>query len=227
MFALILILASCDPIILAKAAARAHAFDLQGALEVVRTAGDCDEAAGAAEYLEGLIGGAEAVERGGTVDSLRDVRSAIHALSRRAEQGNRRWQAASIALRAVASASQQERAETAIYLTEAVRVEGWLLTAGLPGAPLVTVHELAGDLWLQLHQFAEAHTAYVRAASRVGRTPRIKLGLARAAERLKDPAAACVEYRSLLQWWDSAPRSAIPPEIRDARMRAESVCTRR
>jgi hypothetical protein len=220
---LILILVSCDPGILQRAAAHADAFDLRGALEVVRTAGDCDEAAGTAEYLEGLIGAAEAVEQGGTVDSLREVRSATHALSRRSEQGNRRWEAASVALRAVAAASQQERGEMAVYLAEATRVEGLLLTARLPGAPFITVHELAGDLWLQVHQFADARAAYLRAASLVGHTPRIKLGLARAAERLKDRSAACVEYRSLLVWWDGAPRSTTAPEIRDARTRAQSL----
>jgi len=223
---LILILASCDPAILQKAAAHAEAFDLRGALEVVRTAGDCDEAAGAAEYLEGLIGGAEAAEHGGTVDSLRDVRSATHALSRRSERGDRRWEAASIALRAVAAASQQERAEMAVYLTEAMRIEGLLLTARLPGVPLITVHELAGDLWLQVHQFADARAAYLRAASLVGQTPRIKLGLARTSDRLKDRVAACAEYRSFLAWWDGTPRSTTAREIRDARSRAQSLCTR-
>ncbi|MGH8187455.1 MAG: hypothetical protein ACREUC_12915, partial [Steroidobacteraceae bacterium] len=92
--------------IVSKAAARADGFDLPGALEVVRRAGDCDEAAGAVEYLEGLLGAAEAVKQGGTVDSLREVRSAINALSRRAETAGRRWEAASLALRAVAAASQ-------------------------------------------------------------------------------------------------------------------------
>ena len=223
---LILILASCDPAILQRAGAQAQAFDLRGALEVVRTAGDCDEAAGAAEYLEGLIGAATAVERGGTVDSLREVRSAIHALSRRSEQGDRRWEAASIALRAVAAASQQERGELAVYLAEAMRVEGLLLAARLPGAPLITVHELAADLWLQVHQFADARAAYLRAAALVGHTPRIRLGLARTADRLKDAAAACAEYKSFLAWWDSVPRSTATREVGDARARAQALCTR-
>jgi hypothetical protein len=228
MFVLILTLASCDASIVAKAAARAEAFDLRGALEVVHTATDCDEAAGAAEYLEGLLGAAEAVAHGGTVDSLREVRSAIHALSRRSEQGNRRWEAASIALRAVAAASQQERAEMAVYLAEAMRVEALLLTAELPGAPLITVHELAGDLWLQVHQFEDARAAYLRAGAFVGYTPRVRLGLARTADRLDDVAGACGEYRALLEWWDGAPRTTTPSEIVAARARAQALrCLRR
>jgi hypothetical protein len=224
---LIVLLLACDPAILAKAAARAEAFDLRGALDIVRTAGACDEAGGAAEYAEGLLGGADAVEHGGTADSLREVRSAANALSRRSEQGDRRWEAASLALRAVAATSQQERSEMAIYLAEAARIEGLLIAARLPGVPFITVHELAGDLWLQVHQFADARTAYLRAASLVGQTPRVKLGLARTADRLNDPAAACDGYRSVLEWWDSTRRTTTPPEIENVRSRTASLCHRR
>jgi hypothetical protein len=107
---------ACDPALLAKAAARANELDLRGALEIARTLTECEEAAGGAEYLEGLLGAADAAEKGGTVDSLREVRSAANALARRSEPGDRRWQAASLALRAVAAASQQERGEMQVYL---------------------------------------------------------------------------------------------------------------
>lgn len=227
MIGLLLVLAACDPVaqgIVQKAAARAEAFDLQGALELVRAAGECDEAAGAAEYLEGLLGADDAVKAGGTIDSLREVRSATNALSRRSEGGARRWEAASLALRAVAAASQQERAEMALYLAEATRLEGLLAAAGLPGAPFVTAHELAGDLWLQVHDFEEARSAYRRAEALVGRTPRVMLGLARSAERLKDTDAACAEYRSLVEWWHRAPRGPAPRAIEDAEAALRSAC---
>jgi hypothetical protein len=203
--------------IVSKAAARADAFDLPGALEVVRTAGDCDEAAGAAEYLEGLLGAAEAVKQGGTVDSLRDVRSAVNALSRRSETSGRRWEAASLAMRAVAAASQYERGEMTVFLAEALRVEELLAAARLPGAPFISAHELAGGLWMQLHGYAEARAAYVGAAAVVGRTGRVRLGLARAAVGLKDVTGACVEYRSLIEWWEEGRRVGTPPEIAEAR----------
>ena len=206
-------------------AARADAFDLRGALAQVRTAADCQEADGAAEYLEGLLVVAAAVDGGGTGDALRDLRSASHALSRRAEQGGRRWEVASLSLRAAAAAAQQERGEMAIYLAEATRIEALLLAARLPGAPFVTAHELAGDLWLRVHQFADARAAYLRAASLVGYTARIKLGLARAADRLDEAGGACSWYRSLLEWWASVPRETAPPEIVDAQARAQSLCT--
>jgi hypothetical protein len=200
---------------LAAAAERASAFDLAGALDVARAAGDCDQAAGAIEYLEGLVSAPEAVKQGGTMDSLRDIRSAVNALSRRAEGGERRWEVASLALRAVAAASQYEREEMALYLAEATRIEGLLLAASQAGAPVITAHELAGDLWLQVHRFEDARRAYALAAERVGRTPRVRLGLGRIAVRLSEPALACQEYRWLLEAWGD--RAESPPEIVEAR----------
>jgi hypothetical protein len=217
-------LAACSPAALdrvAQAAAHVDAFDLQGALEQARAAGDCSEAAGAVEYLEGLIGAREAVKQGGTMESLRDVRSAVNALSRRADAGERRWEVASIVLRAVAAASQYERDEMALYLAEATRIEGLLLTALQPSAPFITAHEIAGDLWLQVHRCQDARRAYTVAAERVGRTPRVRVGLARVAVRLEEPALACQEYRWLLEWWGD--RTAEPPEIAEARTYVATV----
>jgi hypothetical protein len=210
---------------LAAAADRVNAFDLAGALEAARAAGDCDAAAGTVEYLEALVAAPEAVKQGGAVDSLRDVRSAVNALSRRGEGGDRRWEVASLALRAVAAASQYERDEMAVYLAEATRIEGLLLAASQAGAPFITAHELAGDLWLQVHRFEDARRAYALAAGRVGRTPRVRLGLARVATRLGEPALACQEYRWLLEAWGD--RAETPPEIAEARayVSASSGCT--
>lgn len=223
---LLLLLTGCGPdamAIVSKAAARADAFDLRGAVEIVRTAGDCDEAAGAVEYVEGLLGAAEAVKQGGTMDSLREVRSAVNALSRRAETAGRRWEAASLAMRAVAAASQYERPEMTVFLAEATRIEALLVTAGLTGAPFISAHELAGDLWMQLHGYAEARVAYLGAARVVGRTGRVRLGLARAAVGLEDETGACVEYRSLIEWWEEGTRAGTPPEIAEARTSIASL----
>jgi hypothetical protein len=209
---------ACSPAALeqlAAATARVDAFDLPGALDRARAVGDCDEAAGAVEYLEGLVAAPEAVKQGGTMESLRDVRSAVNALSRRGEGGNRRWDVASLALRAVAAASQYERDEMAVYLAEATRIEALLLAASQPAAPFITAHELAGDLWLQVHRFDDARKAYALAAERVGRTLRVRLGLARVATRLQEPALACREYRWLLEAWGD--RADTPAEIIEAR----------
>jgi hypothetical protein len=222
MMLLVLLLAACDPAALKAAALRADALDLPGALALARTAGDCDEAAGGVELLEGLIGARAAVSTGGTTDSLRDVRSAANALSRRAEGGERRWEVASMAMRAVAAASQYERGEMAIYLAEATRIEVLLRAANMPTLPFISAHELAGDLWMQVHRFDDARTSYQRAEEVVGRTGRVRLGLARAAARLVDRQSACREYRSFLEWWGT--RSETPPEVMEARTFVNSSC---
>jgi hypothetical protein len=219
---LYLLLIACDPVALKTAALRGESFDLPGALEAARAAGDCDEAGGSIELLEGLLAAPAAVSTGGTTDSLRDLRSAANALSRRAEGGERRWEVASMMMRAVAAASQHERGEMAIYLAEATRIEGVLQAAKMPRVPLISAHELAGELWLQVHRFEDARTAYQKAEQAVGRTGRVRLGLARAAVRLVDRQSACREYRSFMEWWGG--RSDTPPEVAEARTFLASSC---
>lgn len=228
--ALILVaqLSTCDPAGVAavgEARAKGEGFDLAAALEAARKAPGCDEAEGIVEYLEGLLAAHAAVKTGGAPDSLRDVRSAANALSRRAEGGRRRWEVASLLIRAAGAATQYERDEMAVYLAEAIRIESLLLDAGQSPAPIVTAHELAGDLWLQVDRYEEARTAYLRAAERVGRTSRVRLGLARSAARLNDTPVACREYTWLLEWWGERP--GLPPEIEEARTLLRSgLCPR-
>jgi hypothetical protein len=216
-------LSSCSPAEvtgLSAAAVLAEQFDLAGALTRLRADASrepCDAVAGAIEYLEGLVAAPGAARQGGTDASLTDVRSAINALSRRAEGQRSTWHAASIALRAVAAAAQSEVAEMGLFLAEATRVESLHVAAGQKGIPFVTAHELAGDLWLQIHRYQDARDAYQRAWKQIGRTSRISLGLARSAARLKDTPSACGEYQSLLTWWGS--RENAPPEIVEARDR--------
>jgi hypothetical protein len=201
-----------------QASRRVEEFDLPGALSLLKdAAGDtgCDEAGARFEYVEGLLGAKEAARQGGTVDSLRDVRSAVHALLWRAARKGGAWEVASVALQATIAASQYEREEMALYLEHATRMEMLQLAAGQRGVPLITALELAGDLWLQVHRFEDARRAYDRARTQLGRTSRIVLGLARTAARLQDDAAACGEYRSLVDWWGG--RTGTPPEIAEAR----------
>jgi len=213
--------------LMGQASTRAQEFDLPGAFALLKEAasdGACDEAGAQFEYVEGLLGAAEAARQGGTVDSLRDVRSAVHALLWRAAGKGGAWEAGSVALQATIAASQYEREEMALYLEHATRLELLQLAAGQRGVPLITALELAGDLWLQVHRFEDAQRAYERAMEHVGRTSRITFGLGRAAARLQDGRTACAEYQRLLEWWDA--RAASPPEIEEARMyRASPACT--
>jgi hypothetical protein len=212
---------SCSPAaqaLMEQASMRVQEFDLPGALTLLKEAagdGSCDEAGAQFEYVEGLLGAKEAARVGGTVESLRDVRSAVHALLWRAAGKGGAWEAASVALQATIAASQYEREEMALYLEHATGLEILQLAAGQRGVPLITALELAGDLWLQVHRFDEARSAYEHAMEQIGRTSRITAGLARAAARLEDLPAACAEYRRLLEWWGA--RAGTPPEIEEAR----------
>jgi len=213
--------------LMGQASMRAQEFDLPGALTLLKEAASdsgCDEAGAQFEYVEGLLGAKEAGTLGGTVDSLRDVRSAVHALLWRAAGKGGAWEIASIALQATIAASQYEREEIALYLEHATRMESLQLDAGQRAVPLISALELAGDLWLQVHRFEDARSAYQWAMARIGRTSRITFGLAHAAARLQDRPTACAEYGRLLAWWGA--RAGAPPEIEEARMfTALPACT--
>jgi hypothetical protein len=198
------------------ASARAEAFDLAGATDAYVTAADlgCADADAAAHYLRGLIAAREAYRQGGSAESLEPVKKAAAVLEARAAARPGRAEIARVVLLAAAAASQSERDEMALLIEHAVSLEALQLAAGQPGAPGVTAHEVGGDLWLQVHRYDEARQFYRRAAERLGATPRIRLGLARTAARLKDTVAACAEYRALVMWGSRADDT---PEIVEAR----------
>jgi hypothetical protein len=186
--------------VLARAAQRADAFDLDGAIATLaasREAG-CRAADVPYWYLRGLIAAREAYRYGGSPESLEPVRAAIAALK---TQPSRASDVAQSVLEAAAAAAQSEREEMALRLDHALRLEMQLRAAGTPGAPIISAHEAAGDLWLRVHRFEDARRAYVNAAGAVGLTSRVHLGLARTAARLEDVNAACAEYRMLLGEW--------------------------
>jgi len=199
------------------ASERAAAFDLVGAAERLRTAVDagCADAQPSSVYLRGLLAARAAYRFGGSPESLAPVRAAIDVLKSGARGASAPEEIAGFVLQAAAAASQSERDELSLMIEHAVQLEAVRLSAGLPGAPIVTAHEAAGDLWLQVHRYEDARRAYLRAAERVGATPLITLGLARTATRLKDVAAACVEYRTLATAWKRP--GTEPPEITEAR----------
>jgi hypothetical protein len=101
-------------------------------------------------------------------------------------------------LRAAIAAAQSERDVLGLLLGQAIDLEAQRRAVGLGGAPVITAAEAAGDLWLQVHRYDDARMAYARAAQSTGTTPRVRLGLARAAVRLADTATACEQYRALV-----------------------------
>jgi hypothetical protein len=202
---------------LREASAQVEAFDLPGAVRWLGTAGalGCDEVELRAAYLEGLLAARESYRRGGSPASLEPVRRAVSRLDA-AAAGSVPARIAGYVLRAAMAGAQSERDEMAIYLEHATAMERLQLLAGEPGAPLVSAHEAAGDLWLQVHRYGEAADAYALAARDVGTTPGVRLGLARSAVRLRDVETACREYAALVAGLD--PGAPEPPEIVEARV---------
>jgi hypothetical protein len=201
---------------LQEAVARADLFDVAGALErvgAVQTA-TCEDAAIAEPYLRGLIAARSAYAQGGSPESLQPVGDAIAALDRQGAAFPGRAQIAALVLRAAAAAAQSEREEMALYLDQALRVEAFQLAARQPPAPIISAHEAAGDLWLQVHRFEEARSAYDTAIARIGANPRLVLGRARTLARLAD-LRACAGYADLITWWGDRPGE--PAEIAEAR----------
>ena len=135
-------------------------------------------------YVRGLELARAAFEQGAPPESLVPVREAIAALGNMSQERPGPAEIARLTLQAAAAAAQSERGEMALYLEHATQMERLQFEAGQPGAPAVSAHEAAGDLWLQLFGYENAVRAYLRAAEYVGMTPRVRDGLARARARL-------------------------------------------
>jgi hypothetical protein len=200
---------------LVAAAERAAVFDLRGARAALAAdLSGCAEIAVPYWYLRGLIAAREAYRYGGSPESLEPVKLAMSQLASRAEE-TRAAEIARIVLMAASAAAQSEREEMGLLLEHATTLERQQRSAGLPGAPIVTAQEVAGDLWLQVHRFEDARRAYLGAAEEVGSTRRVTLGLARTAFRLGDLPASCAQYRALAAGW---PRpGGEPQELVEAR----------
>jgi hypothetical protein len=196
---------------------RAAMFDLAGAgqrLQVAAMSG-CRDALLPSMYLRGWIGARDAYRVGGSPEALRPVLQSI-AMMQDTFGNTGTPQIAQLVLKAAAAASQSERDELGLMIEYAVQLEDRQLTAGLPALPLITAHEAAGDLWLQVHRYDDARRAYEKATERIGVTPRITLGLARVAARVDAVATACTQYRKLVASWEGA--GVQTPEIAEARM---------
>lgn len=199
-----------------EASARLQSFDSAGAAEALSKASalGCGDAAVALSYLKGLAAATDAYAVGGSPESLQAVSEAISSLERMSVQSVPAAIARFVLL-AAAAASQSEREEMALFLAEALRIEGLQLMARQPGAPVVTAHEIAGDLWLRVHRYDQARQAYLDAFKMLGPTLRTALGLARSAARLDDVVTACLEYRTLVDRWDARAPVAEIVEARD------------
>ena len=201
--------------LIAAARERAAVFDLRGAS--IALAGDhssCSEASVAYWYLHGLVAAREAYRYGGSPESLEPVKAAIAQLATHGEEAAPA-EIARVVLQAAASAAQSERDEMGMLVEHAINLERQQRSAGLPGAPVVSAHEIAGDLWLQVHRFEDARRAYLDAATEIGATRRVTMGLARTAFRLGDARASCEPYRAVVSGWPQ--HGGERPELIEAR----------
>ena len=200
--------------LIAAATERAALLDLRGAR--TRLAGDlsaCAETTVSYWYLHGLIAAREAYRYGGSPESLEPVKVAIAQLASRTTE-TRAAEIARIVLMAASAAAQSEREEMGLLLEHALDLERQQRAAGLPGAPVITAHEISGDLWLQVHRFEDARRAYLTASEQIGPTARVTLGLARTAFRLGDLPDSCRHYRAFVTGWSQS--AGEPPELAEA-----------
>jgi hypothetical protein len=198
------------------AARRGQSFDLDGAATEYAAAvrAGCVSAQTALIYIRGLLAARAADAQFGSAASLQPLQQAITDLQPFADRDPvaRAMQAV---LRAGMPAAQHERAEMVLFIDEMLRMESLQLEARQPALPILSAHEVAGQFWLQLHLYDEARRAFELAAQRIGQTPHVLSGAARAAAGRKDVPAACEQYRRLIAWWND--RVGSPREIIEAR----------
>ena len=144
----------------------------------------CTTAEIEAVYVSGWDAAQDASRVGGSAESLAPVSEAIAMLDRMARGAHGPAEIARYVLAAAADAAQDERDEMALFLNHAVTLERAQLDARQPGAPSITAHEAAGDLWLRVYRYEDAKLAYERAKAVIGSTPRIEAGLTRVEDAL-------------------------------------------
>jgi hypothetical protein len=189
--------------LVASAQSRADAFNLVAAADAFESAvaAGCPQARLPALYLRGWMAARDAYRFGGSPESLAPVRKVLEDLDALPPDAAGEAEIARFVLRAAMAAAQSERDEMSLLIEHAINLEARRRAASLPGAPVITAHEAAGDLWLQVYRYEDARRAYTRAAERLGPTRRVTLGLARAAVRMSDTATACVQYQTLVDGW--------------------------
>jgi hypothetical protein len=109
-----------------------------------------------------------------------------------------------VSVRAAMAAAQEERDELALLLAHAASLDAQLRDIGVDDDPLLPLDELSGDLWLQLHRFADARRQYRQTTIRRPERTRAWVGRARAARELGDLADARASADRVLSAWAHA-----------------------
>jgi tetratricopeptide (TPR) repeat protein len=160
-------------------------------------------------YVKGVIE-ARAAWPGGTPARLAAARGAaghLEQLSKASGTLNRSEVRRSAVLAAMAGA-QEEREEMTLLLTHARFLDAQLRGVGVPEETVLPLDELAGDLWLLVHRYADALEHYRAATAAHPRRTRAWLGRARAARDAGHEAEAREAAARVLAAWERADAGA-------------------
>jgi hypothetical protein len=190
-----LALTPCGPMAIATLQAASREM-LRGESDVTGTLPDsCAEAAVARLALQGWHAARAVAPKGGAAELLEPARAAVKALDQFAVTNlTLEAQYAQTVINAAIAAAQDERGDLQLLLTHARDLSERLATRGRAAMWPRSFNLLAGELWFEVDRFADARAAFER-AMRVEPTALAAAGLARAAARLGDHAAACAAYR--------------------------------
>jgi hypothetical protein len=103
---------------------------------------------------------------------------------------------------AAMAAAQDENAEMDLHLLHARSLADQLTTSAYPAQWPCEIDEAEGELWLEVHRYADALRAFRRVVERGTSQRSVWLGLARSAARTGETALACRGYQRVVQMVD-------------------------
>ena len=160
---------------------------------------------GAGWYAKG-IGAARAAWPGGTPWKIDIARAAARRLDELARAYGRRSlvEVRRLGILAAVAAAQEERDEMTVVLRHATEIADSFGPEQPVPALAIPFHELAGDLWLQVHRFADAKREYAHSVTRHPGRARSWYGLTLAAAQADDWSTVRIAATQFLTLWADA-----------------------
>ncbi len=153
----------------------------------------CRELVVAAWAWDGWQAAGVAASRGGSDQSLTDVRTALASLGPPGPTASHGAYATAV-LRAAAAAAQDERDEMRVWLEHARDLATRMALTGDRARWPLPIDLVDGELWLRVDDFELAEASYARALAERESAAGWR-GLARARDRRGNRAGACAAYR--------------------------------
>jgi tetratricopeptide (TPR) repeat protein len=165
-------------------------------------------------YVRGVLA-ARSAWPGGRPERLAVARAAAERLQQLGESEGvfSRSEARRTAVLAAMAGAQEEREEMALLLSHAQYLDMRLGGSGAADDTVLPLEELAGDLWLQVHRYADALDHYRSATAAAPERTRAWLGRARAAREVGDAEEAHQAAVRVLSAWDNADAGAPKEEM--------------